>query len=51
MTLTYDRQHDGPAGEWETEPSDASETIANAICDGVETLSVFLFSQINFIDF
>ncbi|KAG1873164.1 hypothetical protein F4604DRAFT_1880999 [Suillus subluteus] len=39
MTLTYDRQEDGPAGEWETEPSDASETITSAICDYVETPS------------
>lgn len=51
MTLAYDGQDDGPAGEWETEPSDASETIANAIRDYVETPSVFLLSQINFIYF
>ncbi|KAG2157044.1 hypothetical protein DEU56DRAFT_867153 [Suillus clintonianus] len=39
MTLTYDGQEDGPAGEWETEPLDASETITTAIRDYVETPS------------
>ncbi|KAG1835645.1 hypothetical protein EV424DRAFT_1468103 [Suillus variegatus] len=37
MTLTQDGQDNGLVGEWETEPSDASETITSAIRDYVET--------------
>ncbi|KAG1802115.1 uncharacterized protein HD556DRAFT_1429739 [Suillus plorans] len=37
MTLMQDGQDDGLVGEWETEPSDASETITSAIRDYVET--------------
>lgn len=49
MTLTQDGQDNGLVGEWETEPSDASETITSAIRDCVETPSVFLPSQVNFL--
>ncbi|KAG1792700.1 uncharacterized protein HD556DRAFT_1432574 [Suillus plorans] len=37
MTLMQDGQDDGLVGEWETEPSDASETITSTIRNYVET--------------